>query len=85
MKLPLYFTANAASCCFTSVALKCKPNAHICGENSASAAAICLQDCGLTVNVSIVYLQIASIMSRRVWAAKLLYHYGWYRNREIEI
>lgn len=32
MKSLDHFTANAASHCFTSVALKYKPYTHICGE-----------------------------------------------------
>lgn len=72
MKSLDHFTANAASHCFTSVALKYKPNVHICSENNASAAAICSQGCRLTVNVSVVYLQIARIISSRILAAKLL-------------
>lgn len=67
-----HFIANAISSCFASAAMKYKPNVHICSENNASAAAICSQGCRLAVNVSVVYLQIARIISSRILAAKLL-------------
>lgn len=41
MKPSRHFTANIASRCFASVTLKCKPNTHETGHNSASATAIC--------------------------------------------